>query len=383
MPGRKLEAIWAISWHRRAGAATLQYVDLSARSIASWRLAAQRLQNTEGCTVEQVVAWLGGIQAQDYSGAKWSIGIRLPRIVEREVERAIADRRILRTWAYRGTLHFLAAADAAWILALLAPTVIAANRRRYGQLQLDETTFSRSNRLIRSALEKSGHPLARSEICELLEDGGVSAQGQRAPYLLQRAALEGLICLGPKRGRESTYESAENLTNAGSSPRPDEAAAALAERYFSSHGPATIQDFCWWSGLPAATAREALRNASSLQPIAVEDRELWAGSDPPPGVQESAHLLPPFDDYLLGYRDRSLALDPAYSKRVNAGGGMMKPVFLVNGRAVGTWTQRNKPNGQMIWIQPFHDLSDRDYPAVTLATQAYAHFLETTVELQA
>jgi hypothetical protein len=342
---------------------------------------AQLLQKTKRLLAEEVVAYLGGIQAQDYAGAQWSIGIRLSDAKKDDIERATTEEKIIRTWAYRGTLHFLAAADVSWILGLLAPVLIAANQRRYRQLELNETTFSKSHRLIRGILERRGEPLARSEICAQLEQNDISTQGQRVHYLLQRAALEGLICLGPNRGRESTYRLLSTEGDSSPAVEVSRAPTALVQRYFSSHGPATIQDFCWWTGLPTAVAREALHNVTFLQQIVSGGKELWAGRNQLQGATASALLLPSFDEYLLGYRDRSTALDPAFRKKVNAGGGMMKPVIVLNGKVVGIWKQSKRQDRIQIFVTPFRDLREGEYRAIKQAAERYSRFLKTKVEL--
>ncbi|UCF96611.1 MAG: AlkZ family DNA glycosylase [Spirochaetaceae bacterium] len=360
-------------------------MDLSAEDIVSLRMAAQLLHAPEGNSIQQIVAGLGGIQAQDYDGAKWSIGIRLPGSTDADVEKAIANQQIIRTWAYRGTLHFLAAADVSWILPLLAPLVIATNQRRYGQLRLDKTTFEKSNRLIRRFLEAEERPRTRNEICTLLEKQGISTQGQRAPYLLQRAALAGLICLGPNRGRESTYMSLPRQNESAGFNTTD-ALTMLAERYFTSHGPATVHDFCWWSGFPASLAWQALGNASFLHSITTGNNKLWTGRDQQGAVAapctQSALLLPPFDEYLLGYKDRSAALDPAFAKTVNAGGGMLKPVIIVNGKVVGVWRQNKNKAPRTILVAPFRVLSKDETRAMETIAARYGCFCETSVEIQ-
>ena len=371
-------------------------MNLTTDSIVSMRLSAQLLhrparrsgKNNLDAGAQQgaqrIVARLGGVQAQDYDGARWSIGIRLPHAVEQEIEAAIASQRIIRTWALRGTLHLLAAADVHWLLALLAPIVVSGNQRRYGELELDEETFVRSGRLIRACLG-DGHPRTRSEICAVLEREGISTNGQRAPYLLQRAALEGAICLGPNLGRESTYTVLPRPEGQVACGTPKEALAALAERYFTSHGPATIRDFAWWSGLPASVAREALESTTSLRSMKWGQTTMWAGNEQPSQSSlplESAYLLPPFDGCLLDYKDRSAVLDPAFGRRVNAGGGTIKPVVMLDGRVAGIWKQRKTKDDIQVSIEPFRDIGKGERDAVESAARRYGLYLNTTVTLQ-
>jgi hypothetical protein len=332
-----------------------------------------------------VVSHLGGIQAQDYAGAKWSIGVRLSGSGEEKIEKAIASGEIIRTWAHRGTLHLLAAADAAWLLPLLATSVFAANQRRYRELDLDEQTFTRSNRLITGILARRSRPLPRSKLCELLEKDGIRTGGQRAYYLLQRAGLEGLLCLGPAEGREATYKALAVESPPPEAMERDRATAELIERYFTSHGPAMIQDFSWWSGIPVSLVRTILRNHLLPQSIISEGKDLWAGKDQPvvPACATgSAWLLPPFDEYLLGYKNRNEVLDPAFAKTVNAGGGMMKPTLIVNGRVAGIWKQIGRKDRITIFVEPFHELADNEVRLLAQAADRYGRFYNTVAEIR-
>lgn len=355
-----------------------ELVNLSASDIVSRRLAAQQLCEPYEQGAEQIVAWLGGVQAQDYVGAKWSIGLRA-RSTEAEVEKAIADLRIVRTWVFRGTLHLIAAADVSWLLALLAPAIIAANERRYRQLGLDEATFSKSTPLICRMLE-SGRPYTRNEIRGLLENEGISTKGQRAPYLLQRAALDGAICLGPQRGWEPTYALLSEQMRTNTFLTRIQALTALVERYFASHGPATVQDFCWWSGLSTLLVREALENTSSV--AAVDGTDFWAGIDKPADPSEPAHLLSRFDEYLLGYKDRSSALDPVFSKKINAGGGMPRPAIILNGNVVGLWKQFKNKDRILVSAELFRSLEDNEAQALEIAVQQYGRYLDSAMDLR-
>jgi hypothetical protein len=388
-------------------------VDASGERVVRWRLSAQILVESEGWTADragrhgwtaghasepgpnchagQIVRWLGGVQAQDYAGGKWSVGCRLAQTIgaggsstagsEPEVDQAIAGGDIVRTWAYRGTLHFLAATDASWVLPLLKPFIVSANQRRYRELELDGTTLSRGGGLIRSLVEE-GDPKPRSEISAALERVGISAMGQRIAYLLQWAALDRAICLGPQRGRQPTYLPLPEPAQCSPVFDRDHGLAELARRYFVSYGPATVQDFAWWSGLPAAVARAALDAAGSLVRVRVGSSEMWAGREEPAGTPDGAHLLPPFDGYLLGYRERGFALDPAFGRRVNAGGGMPKPTILVGGRVAGVWKQERRGGAVRISVELFRDLESGERSAVAHAVERYGSYLERPVELR-
>jgi hypothetical protein len=340
-------------------------------------LLSQQLDRPELSTPQQVVHWLGGVQAQDDAGAKWSIGLRLPGTTETSVEQAIAKAAIVKTWAFRGTLHFINAADVAWLTALLAPTIIAGNARRYKQLGLDEADFTKSHEIIEKALVRDGQ-LTRAQIAAALEAGGVSAAGQRAPYLLQRASLDGLIGHGRPQGREATFVLLREWIAPGRKLSGEEALAEVATRYITGHGPATVQDFAWWSGLAVAEARRGLAAVtSSFVCLRAKGKELWAAEAfEPAAPTPAAYLLPPFDEYLLGYKDRSQALEPGQAKKVNAGGGMPKPTIVLNGRVIGVWQRAAKKGAVHVTGESFRSLSEEERALIEEAASRFGRFYE-------
>lgn len=350
-------------------------------ALRAWRLRSQKLGAERWQNPGQVVEWLDGVQAQDYRWAMWSIGVRTDKYKDDEVEQAIRDRLIVRTWMFRGTLHFIAAGDLSWLTALLAPGIIRGNARRYRELELDDSIFLRSQKVVRRALERDG-PLTRSEIKMRLEDQGVPAEGQQVPYLLQRAALDGLICQGLPRGNEPTYVLVSDWIGAQGTLDQEKALGVLADRYFASHGPATREDFAWWAGLAAGQARSALDGALKVLPIKMEDVEYRvAGDTPPPEAAESGYLLPPFDEYLLGYKERHLVLDSKHVKRINAGGGISKPTVVVNGQVLGTWNYESGKREMFVSIHPFRNLGPDERDLIERAVDRLGNFKSLSVEL--
>ena len=204
-----------------------------------------------------VVDWLGALQAQDYDGALWSIGLRMVSATKPSVEQALAERTIVRTWPMRGRLHFVAARDARWLLALLTPRVIAQTAGRYRQLELNEAIFARSKEVFAKALQ-GGKQLTREALQQLLEQTGIATTGQRGYHILVRAAQDGLICFGVPRGKQQTFALLDEWVPPAPSLAGDAALAELTRRYFVSHGPATVQDLMRWAGLTAAEAKTGL-----------------------------------------------------------------------------------------------------------------------------
>src|SRR3712207_6350881 len=119
-------------------------------------------------------------------------------------------------------------------------------------------SLARSNAVLAGAL-RGGNRYDRRELLAILERNGISTRGQRAAYMLQRASLDGLICQGVVRGNNPTLMSLDESLPAARVMAHDEALAELARRYFTSRGPATLQDFVWWSGLTTADARAGLK----------------------------------------------------------------------------------------------------------------------------
>jgi hypothetical protein len=352
-------------------------------------IARQRLQNQHIArpTFEKpsdVVAWMGAMQAQDYTGAKRSIGLRLCKATDADIEQAIADKTIVRTWPMRGTLHFVAAADVRWMLALLAPGIIAGNARRYRELELDEDTLAHSNTLLVSALQR-GKQLKRTELLALLEQNGISTRGQRAPYLLQRACLHSLICQGVTERNNPAYMAIDDSLPKSRTMGRDEALAELAKRYFTSHGPAALRDFAAWSGLSAADACAGLEAVQAqLVHETIDGQTYWLPQSTP-AVNHSSptlYLLPGFDEYLLGYRDRSAVLDSQHANKVVPGGnGMFMPTIVIDGRVAGIWKRTFKKGAIIVTADPFTAFTAAESQAFAAAAHCYGEYLRMPVTL--
>jgi hypothetical protein len=344
--------------------------------IVHRRLVALRISSGALGEPGAVVAWLGAVQAQDYRAALWAVGLRTTDAREADVERAIADRRIVRTWPMRGTLHFVAAADARWMTELLAPRRAAAGAGRLRALGIDERVLARARRVLVRRLE-GGRQLTRPAAYRALERARLAPGGQRGLHMLWRLAQDCLICFGPRQGKQPTFVLFEEwLPRARRLPR-EEALAELAHRYFSGHGPATLRDFAWWSGLKLADARLAVSLAGRRLQEEMVDGELhWFTDLPAPRVaaDDRAYALPAFDEFLIGYTDRSAALDAAASRLVIAG-GMFKPVIVAGSRIVGTWKRRTGRGEVVCSIAPFAKLHEATVRASFAALERYARFV--------
>lgn len=352
--------------------------------IAQRRLYNQLIASPTLTTPTAVVDRLVAIQAQDYNQALWAIGLRQPAATQAAVEQAIADKQIVRTWPMRGTLHFVTAVDIRWLLALLTPRILARSTSRQRQLELDTAAFSRAEKLFTAALA-GDRLLTRQEMMAVLEQGDVTTGGQRGYHLLWWAAQTGLICFGPRQGKEDTFVLLDEWLPEGKRLDRDESLAKLTRRYFSGHGPATVQDFMWWSGLTAADARQGLEMVKTqLAQAHLDGQTYWFSPAPPPtkAASPTVHLLPAFDQYLLGYRERGAVLNLAWATRIVPGrNGVFKPILVVDGQVVGTWKRTLRQTKVVVKFNPFVPLSPAQTKAIGAAAEDYGRFLELPVEI--
>lgn len=352
--------------------------------LACQRLARQSIAPAVFETPGEVVQQLGAVQAQDYLGALWAVGLRTKTATQAGIEQAIRDKKIVRTWPMRGTLHFVAPKDVRWLLALLTPRIIAQAAPRHQQLELDNAVFARAEQLFSAALQ-GGLPLTRNEMMDVLERDGIATTGQRGYHILWWAAQTGLICFGPRQGKQDTFVWLDDWLPAGPALNRDESLAELARRYFTGHGPATLQDFMWWTGLAAADARAAVEMVKAqLAQEELDGQTYWfsAAAAGKKTATPAAFLLPPFDEYLLGYRDRSAVLDPAHAGKVVPGAnGMFKPLIVIDGRVVGTWQRTLRKTKVIVRLDPFEPLSPAHMAAAIAAAEPYGQFLGLPVEI--
>ncbi len=355
--------------------------------IALLRMYHQQLLQPTFDTPAQVVRWMGAVQSQDYLGAKWAVGQRAAT-TDTTVEQALNDGSILRFHVMRPTWHFVAAEDAHWLLALTGPRVIKNLAGRYRQLELDDDTFAHSEEVFRQALN-GGRQLTNAEMEAKLNEAGIRTDiPQRFPHLLVHAELSGVICSGAWEGKQSTYAL---LDERAPTPAPFEREAALAEltrRYFSSHGPATLKDYSWWSGLTMADIRAGIDLAhSSLESEVIEGVTYWSAGDaslietPEVLAGPVAHLLPNYDEYVVAYTDRDAIFDPAFSDQLHLRGGVLNNVLIVNGLVSGSWSRKFKKNEVQLRVNLLWPLTTPEQQALERAVQHYGEFYGLPVDL--
>jgi len=345
--------------------------------IRGARLHSQRLSSPGFAKPAEVVRWLGAVQAQDYSGAKWALALRMRRPTDAAIERAFSTGAILRTHVLRPTWHFVTPADIRWMLALTAPRVKAAMASYDRQLGLDADVFKRGHKALARAL-RGGIQLTRQELKLALERAGVATSGvQRLAHLVMRAELDGLICSGARRGKQFTYALLDERVPAAPALPRDAALAELARRYFTGHGPAQLRDFAWWSGLTAADARAGVAMAEpSLARDVLDGKTYWFSPSTRtiPGPPPRAYLLPLYDEYLIAYKDRSAALGPAGWTRIADDAPFIAPI-VVSGRVVAGWTRTLEKHRVRVTVTPLAPLASASTRAIGVAAGAYADFL--------
>jgi hypothetical protein len=329
-------------------------------------------------SAEEMVAWFGAVQAQDYLGALWGIGLRTRGATETRIEDAETRRAIVRTWPMRGTLHFVAAADARWLTQLLAPRVIARNAARWKRdFGVDARLVARADEIVTRALE-GGKRLTREQIYAALESRRIRTDASRGLHLLLNLAMRGRLCLAGRAGKQHTFASLDDWLPATPVRERDAALAELATRYFTSHGPATQQDFMWWAGITATDAKIALDGARrTLEQESHAGRTWWSG--PPRRVRGSTPaprvmLLPAFDEYTVGYSDRSMLLESG-SRLSPRAMVLLSPVVLVDGHTVGTWKRTIEGRGVRIEARLARQLSSAESTALNDAAAGYGRFL--------
>jgi Winged helix DNA-binding domain len=309
--------------------------------LATRRLHAQRLVGQPFASPVEAVRELGAVQSQDYGAARWALHLRTGAPAA-EIDRLFDEGAILRTHVLRPTWHFLVPEVLDRLLQLTGPRIRAGLGSRHRNLELDLPTVKRAGAIFVEALA-DGRSLTRAELGAILAAEGIRPDGQRLPHLLLCAELDRLITSGPRRGRQFTWMSFEARARHRRPFDPEEAATTLALTYFRSHGPAQLQDFCWWSGLNPSEGRRAVRDAAAigLAREVVDGKEHWfaPGAERAPRPHAGVHLLANYDEYLVAYRDRSAALDRDldYDPAFFPFGSILGNVILVGGRVWGAW----------------------------------------------
>ena len=352
--------------------------------IPDLRLHNQFLSQTSFTDPGPVVSALGAVQSQDYAGGKWGLGLRMKGATDAALDQAFNEGRLLRTHILRPTWHFVAPQDIRWMLALSAPRVHTANRFMYRQQGLDGTIIKKSYRVLEEVLQGSKY-LTRPELGSAFEKAGIKkAQGVRLGYFIMSAELNGIICSGPRRGKQFTYALLEERAPKVRAWEREEALAELTRRYFATRGPATLHDFTWWSGLTMADAKEGIESIKSqFVSEAIDGKTYWFDNAVSPVKEKppTAHLLPNYDEYFIGFKDRSAIGEVAKQANIKANDpSFLAHVIILDGQVVGGWRRTLKKDAVQVACTLITELTKPQEIAVDQAARQYGEFLQLTVE---
>ncbi len=341
------------------------------------RLAAQRVASSEFTSVAEVVHWMTAMQAQDLAGALWSVGLRLPGSSLAAVEDALRGGSIVRSWPMRGTLHLVAPEDLGWMLSLTTERLVKASTARRAALELDDHQLGRAREATVAALT-GGRAFRRERMHDIFAQVGISPDGQRGYQVLWYLAQTGTLCFGPPDGTQQTFALASEWIASPRELEHDEALGEFAFRYFRSHGPASIRDFAWWASLTLRDARIGV--ATARDRLTTLDRDgdplyVAAGMESEP-TRDGIRMLPGFDEYLLGYQDRTPQLAPEHIERILPGrNGVFRPTIVQDGEVIGTWKRALTARGVALTADLFAGSGDRVTRGVEREGQRYARFL--------
>jgi hypothetical protein len=358
-------------------------------TIAQQRLHNQLISQHTFERPEEVVQWFGAVQAQDYAAAKWAVGLRLHDATDDDIEQVCNRGAILRTHVMRPTWHFVSPADIRWLLALTAPRVKAAIASWHRTLELDDATLGRCNTILANTLQ-GGHHLTRQELTSTLQHAGIAADDpMRVGAIFMNAELDGVVCSGARHGKQSTYALLDERAPHARMLARDAALAELVRRYFMGHGPATLQDFVWWSGLTTADAQEGLAMVKQeLMHERIDDQVYWfSPSTPSPTLTSTAtpalknpsqatYLLPNYDEYIVGYKKRDAVFDDLHTQKLDSRGNVLfNNIVVTNGLVVGTWKRTIKKEKVSLMPDFFLPQHEAEMHAFAVSAQSYAAFL--------
>ena len=343
-------------------------------ALVSRRLHNQRLSSPSCRNPVEVVRWFGAVQSQDFEAAKWALALRMRSATNGAIEDAFNRGSILRIHIMRPTWHFVAHDDIRWLLELTAPRVNLRSTPNYRKLELDDVVFTRCRKVFENTLKNGKHRL-RSELRQRLNESGVEANDPiRLAHILLRAELEGVIVSGPRIGKQFTYALFDERVSAAEKIDRDEALAKLTRRYLRSHGPATLADFVWWSGLNAADARRGLEvSKRDLEQALVGEKVYWdvrSGETTRPS-SPVAHLLPAYDEYFVAYKDRQSVFDVQ--------DGLLGPTVIVDGTVAGTWKRTN--DKKSVEVKLTRALKKTERVVVAQAVAQYGEFLGLSLNI--
>lgn len=342
-----------------------------------------------------VVEWFGAMQAQDFASGKWSLGVRLPGVDEAGIHAALDAGEVVKTWPMRGTVHWVPPRDAKWMLEIMGSRMLTGLKPRWDRLGLDAEQVAAAADILGSATS-GGHALTRAQCVEALQAGGLNTDGQRTYHLIWHTAQIGVICSGPVIGGEQAFVALDEWVPNPRTPSREEGLAVMALRYFRSHGPTTRQDFAGWMGVTAGDAKAGIAACGDSLVTVKADPEAGIAGDlvmaadaldalaaGPESEPAPVRVLPGFDEYLLGFKDRRIMLDPGYFDAVVPGGnGIFRATVVVDGRAVATWGRKVKKSSVQVDVTLLEPVPAPEWKLVEVEFERYSAYLGLPLDLR-
>ncbi len=354
---------------------------MTIKDIVNLRIVNQHIVRPHLTDATEVVRWMGAMQAQDYGQSLWAVGLRTKGSKVDDVLEAIESGKILRTWPMRGTIHWVPAEDAKWMVAINGERTISSARSRHVEMNLDDKVFGRAEEVLRRELE-GGKRLSRPKIRELLAEHKFDVGDQRVGHILGALSLRGVLCIGPMEGKQQTFVLLDEWAPKPRNLSREEGLGEFARRYFTSHGPATLADFATWASLPLRDAKVGLELVKSqLTTVEVDGVEYCLSRDAhdvDPAASKGVHLLAGFEEYLLGYKDRS-AVVSRESAAISYVNGIFFPIIVVNGQVVGTWKRTLGAKKITVSLTPFVPLSAAHTKQAHAEAERYGEFMNLPI----
>ncbi|MGE5406221.1 MAG: winged helix DNA-binding domain-containing protein [Methanosarcina sp.] len=348
--------------------------------ISGLRLDSQNVASSRFSSPAEIAAWMGAIQAQDFAMSKWAIGIRLPGSTEKTINDAFNDGSILRTHVLRPTWHIVAADNIRWMLELTAPGIKASMRSRNIRLELDEAELIKYFDIITKALGRGPH-LTREELTNELARENIRLDDNRAAHILMNAELDRMICSGALKNGKYTYALLDERFPAKFSIDRDEALQRLASIYYQSHGPATISDFGWWSGLPARDVKKATELVKADLSSMSIDSVTYYYSGNLKCYDTDTYLFPAFDEIIISYRDRSAVLSLVHNRKAVSDNGIFRPVIMIDSQVAGIWKRTIKKDRVLIEPGFFNNHGSKRMEHLEKAAEKFGNFIGMKSEL--
>jgi hypothetical protein len=347
------------------------------------RLYNQQIIGSKFRTPKEIVGWMGAMQAQDFGMSKWAVGVRLDGSTDQTIASAIDKGEIIRTHLMRPTWHLIASDDIYWMLELTVPQIKGIMKFRDKVLELDPAIYEKTNFIIANALQGGKH-LSREELTLELEMANIPTDYNKVSHFLMRAEINELVCSGKTINNKSTFALlSERVPHVKRFSR-EESASKLALSYFLSHGPAILQDFIWWSGLPITLSRHALESIKSkLVSEKVENQTFWFSdsiSIPAPD-KNTVFLLPAYDEFTISYRDRTVSLTLEMHRKAISSNGIFRPIVVINGEVVGLWRKTTQKDKIRVEVNLFQPVGIVLKELIEETTVRYGNYLNKNIEL--